>query len=162
MFIDITVVLEDVPANAPGTQFVNTAKWEFGRFIDGVFYQPLPGEWGISPPMTIASPNLVVDKTGTTVLGGTLINLGEWAQFTVDVLNNGLTDAWTVHLEDRLPDGPTGGMCDLTPEILSVTLGGHAAGAGHGLLAHLHRSADLRAHAHAARCSGPDRARTSI
>lgn len=124
MFIDITVVLEDVPANAPGTQFVNTAKWEFGRFIDGVFYQPLPGEWGISLPMTIASPNIVVEKTGTTVLGGTLINLGEWAQFTVDVLNNGLTDAWTVHLEDRLPDGPTGGMCDLTPEILSVTLGG--------------------------------------
>jgi uncharacterized repeat protein (TIGR01451 family) len=124
MLIDITVVLEDVPANAPGTQFVNTAKWEFGRFIDGVFYQPLPGEWGISPPMTIASPNIVVEKTGTTVLGGTLINLGEWAQFTVDVLNSGLTDAWTVHLEDRLPDGPTGGMCDLTPEILSVTLGG--------------------------------------
>jgi large repetitive protein len=122
--IELTVVLNDVPANAPGTQFVNTAKWEFGRLIDGVFYQPLPGEWGISPPMTIASPNLVVDKSGTTVLGGTLINLGEWAQFTVDVLNNGLTDAWTVHLEDRLPDGPTGGMCDLTPETLSVTLAG--------------------------------------
>ncbi len=124
MFVDITVVLEDVPANAPGTQFVNTAKWEFGRLIDGVFHQPLPGEWGISPPMTIAAPNLVVDKTGTTVLGGTLINRGEWGTFSVDVLNNGLTDAWTLHLEDRLPDGPTGGMCDLTPEILSVTLGG--------------------------------------
>jgi uncharacterized repeat protein (TIGR01451 family) len=124
MLIDIAVVLEDVPANAPGTQFVNTAKWEFGRFIDGVFYEPLPGEWGISPPMTIAAPNLVVDKSGTTVLGGTFINLGEWAQFTVDVLNSGLTDAWTVHLEDRLPDGPTGGMCDLTPETLSVTLAG--------------------------------------
>ena len=121
ILIDITVVLEDVPANAPGTQFVNTAKWEFGRLIDGVFYQPLPG---VTPPMTIASPNIIVDKTGTTVLGGTLINLGEWAQFTVDVLNSGLTDAWTVHLEDRLPDGPTGGMCDLTPEILSVTLAG--------------------------------------
>ena len=124
MLIDITVALEDVPANAPGTQFVNTAKWQFGRFIDGVFYQPLPGEWGISPPMTIAAPNLVVDKSGTTVLGGTLINLGEWAQFTVDILNSGLTDAWTVHIEDRLPDGPTGGMCDLTPETLSVTLAG--------------------------------------
>jgi large repetitive protein len=135
MLIDITVVLEDVPANAPGTQFINTAKWEFGRFIDGVFYQPLPGEWGISQPMTIASPNIVVEKTGTTVLGGTLINLGEWAQFTVDILNNGLTDAWTVHLEDRLPDGPTGGMCDLTPEILSVTLAGTplAQGTGYSL-----------------------------
>ena len=48
ILIDITVVLEDVPANAPGTQFVNTAKWDFGRLIDGMFYQPLPGEWGIS------------------------------------------------------------------------------------------------------------------
>ncbi len=27
-------------------------------------------------------------------------------------------------IEDRLPDGPTGGMCDLTPETLSVTLAG--------------------------------------
>jgi large repetitive protein len=122
--IELTVVLDDVPANSPGTQFVNTAKWEFGRLIDGVFHQPLPGEWGVTPPMTIASPNIVVDKSGTTVLGGTFINLGEWATFTVDMLNAGLTDAWTVHLEDRLPDGPTGGMCDLTPETLSVTLAG--------------------------------------
>jgi large repetitive protein len=124
MIIELTVVLEDVPANAPGTQFVNTAKWEFGRLIDGVFHQPLPGEWGVTPPMTIASPSIVVEKSGTTVLGGTFVNLGEWAQFTVDMLNSGLTDAWTVHLEDRLPDGPTGGMCDLTPETLSVTLAG--------------------------------------
>ena len=28
VIIDLTVVLDDVPANAPGTQFVNTAKWE--------------------------------------------------------------------------------------------------------------------------------------
>jgi uncharacterized repeat protein (TIGR01451 family) len=133
--IELTVVLDDVPANAPGTQFINTAKWEFGRLIDGVFHQPLPGEWGVTPPMTVASPNIVVDKTGTTVLGGTNVNLGEWAQFSIDVLNNGLTDAWTVHLEDRLPDGPTGGMCELTPEILSVTLAGAplAQGTGYSL-----------------------------
>jgi hypothetical protein len=34
--IEITVVLDNTPANAPGTQFVNTAKWDFGRLIDGV------------------------------------------------------------------------------------------------------------------------------
>ena len=51
-----------MPANAIGTQFVNTAKWDFGRLIDGVFYEPLPGEWGITPPLTIAAPELVVDK----------------------------------------------------------------------------------------------------
>ena len=55
--IELTVVLDDTPANAIGTQFINTAKWDFGRLIDGVFYEPLPGEWGISPPLTIAAPN---------------------------------------------------------------------------------------------------------
>jgi hypothetical protein len=52
--IELTVVLDDVPANALGTQFINTAKWDFGRLIDGQFFEPLPGEWGISPPLTIA------------------------------------------------------------------------------------------------------------
>ena len=54
--IELTVVLDDTPANAPGTQFINTAKWDFGRLIEGMFYEPLPGEWGISEPMTIAAP----------------------------------------------------------------------------------------------------------
>src|SRR6266699_3687070 len=60
--IDITVVLKNDPANTPGTQFFNTAKWQFGRLINGIFYQPLPGEWGISPPMTIVAPDLVMTK----------------------------------------------------------------------------------------------------
>jgi hypothetical protein len=47
--IEVTVVLNDTPTNTPGKQFVNTAKWDFGRLIDGIFYDPLPGEWGISP-----------------------------------------------------------------------------------------------------------------
>ena len=117
--IEITVVLEDTPTNAPGTVFVNTAKWDFGRLIEGVFYEPLPGEWGISEPMVIAAPGLVVTKTGPTTLGRTL-NLGQWGQFGVDVHNTGLTPAWDVRILDRLPDGPTGGMCDRTPEILSA------------------------------------------
>ena len=117
--IELTVVLEDVPANAIGTQFVNTAKWDFGRLIDDEFYEPLPGEWGISAPLTIAAPNLVVDKTGPATM-----NLGETGQFTIDVLNSGLSDAWNVTLVDRLPNGPTGGMCDTTPAISSVTLAG--------------------------------------
>src|SRR5262249_44214638 len=124
IIIEITVVLADTPANAPGTQFSNTAKWEFGRLIDGVFYQPLPGEWGVSPPMTIDAPQLVVTKTGPATLGRTL-NLGEWGQFGIDVANNGNFGAWDVAVRDRLPDGPTGGTCDQVPEILSVTLGGH-------------------------------------
>ena len=118
-FLDITVVLEDTPTNAPGTQVVNRATWDFGRLIDGVFYEPLPGEWGISQPMTISAPSLVVTKSGPTTLGRTL-NLGQWGQFGVDVHNTGLTPAWDATILDRLPDGPTGGMCDQTPEILSA------------------------------------------
>ncbi len=121
--IELTVVLEDSPANTPGTQFINTAKWDFGRLIDGVFYEPLPGEWGISPPMTIAAPALVMTKTGPATLGRTL-NLGEWGQFALDVQNTGLSDAWDVTILDRLPDGATGGMCETTPEVLNVTLAG--------------------------------------
>jgi uncharacterized repeat protein (TIGR01451 family) len=117
--IEITVVLDDTPANAPGTQFVNTAKWDFGRLIDGVYYEPLPGEWGITEPLTIAAPQLIVTKTGPATLGRTL-NLGEWGDFAIDVHNTGLTDAWDVTILDRLPDGPTGGMCDATPEILDA------------------------------------------
>ena len=121
--IDVTVVLDDTPTNAVGTQFINTAKWDFGRLIDGVFYEPLPGENGVSPPLTIAAPQLVMTKTGPATLGRTL-NLGEWGQFALDVQNTGLTGAFDVTIRDRLPDGPTGGMCDFAPEVQSVTLAG--------------------------------------
>lgn len=117
--IEVTVVLEDTPVNAPGTQFVNTAKWDFGRVIDGIFYDPLPGEWGISEPLTIAAPELIMTKSGPTTLGRTL-NLGEWGSFGLDVHNIGLSDAWDITLIDLLPDGPTGGMCNVTSEILSA------------------------------------------
>ncbi len=119
IILEITVVLDNSPANTPGTQFINTAKWDFGRLIDGVFYEPLPGEWGISPPMTIAAPELVVTKTGPATLGRTL-NLGEWGDFGIDVRNTGLSDAWDVTILDRLPDGPTGGMCNTTPQVLNA------------------------------------------
>ena len=113
--IELTVVLDDTPANVPGTQFINTAKWDFGRLIDGVFYEPLPGEWGVTEPMTIAAPELVVTKSGPATM-----NLGQWGDFVIDVQNAGLSEAWDVTLRDLFPDGATGGMCDLTPEILSA------------------------------------------
>jgi uncharacterized repeat protein (TIGR01451 family) len=114
--IDLSVVLNDNPAvNVPGTTFTNTAEWDFGRLISGVFYEPLPGQNGISPPLTIAAPVLVMDKTGPATM-----NLGQQGDFTLDVRNTGLSDAWDVHLRDLLPDGPTGGMCDLQPQIVSA------------------------------------------
>ncbi|MBD3646323.1 MAG: isopeptide-forming domain-containing fimbrial protein, partial [Pseudomonadales bacterium] len=95
--------------------FVNTAKWEFGRLIEGVFYEPLPGEWGISEPLVIAAPNLIALKSGST-----LLNLGQTGEFTIDIANLGLSDAWDVTIEDEFPDGPTGGLCDMTPQIQSA------------------------------------------
>jgi len=124
--INLTVVLDDTATNAPGTQFSNTAKWQFGRLIDGVYYEPLPGEWGRTGPMTIVKPGLVVNKTGST----SVINLGQWADFTIDVWNSGTWagDAWNVGVVDRLPSASSnrfnGGMCDMTPEVTGVTLAG--------------------------------------
>src|SRR6266481_3864490 len=113
--IDITVVLNNVPANAPGTQFFNTAKWQFGRLINGIFYEPLPGEDGITPPMTIAAPNLTLSKTGPATM-----SVGQWGQFGLNVQNTGTSDAWNATLLDQLPSGATGGMCSTTPQVLSA------------------------------------------
>jgi len=114
LVIELTVVLDDTPANAAGNQFTNMATWEFGRLIEGVFYTPLPGEWGLTT-MTIAAPELVVTKTGPATM-----NLGEWGQFAIEVRNTGLSGAWNVTLLDRLPDGATGGMCDMAPQVQSA------------------------------------------
>src|SRR5229473_1577657 len=113
--IDLTVVLNNVPANAPGTQFFNTAKWQFGRLINGIFYAPLPGEDGITPPMTIAAPNLVLTKTGPATM-----SVGQSGQFGLNVQNTGTSDAWNATLLDQLPSGATGGMCSLTPQVLNA------------------------------------------
>jgi uncharacterized repeat protein (TIGR01451 family) len=118
VIIELTVVLDSTPGNTNGTLFFNTAKWDFGREIDGTFYEPLPGEWGISPSMTIAGPDVTVNKTGPAFL-----NLGEAGVFTLNVQNIGDSDAWNVTLLDRFPNlnGPqTGGMCDVPPTILSA------------------------------------------
>src|SRR5206468_1587365 len=60
-------------------------------------------------------PVLVVRKSGPATM-----NLGQWGDFTIDVQNTGTSDAWNASIRDLLPHGATGGMCDLTPEILSA------------------------------------------
>ena len=78
--------------------------------------------------MTIVGPDLVVTKTGPA----SVINLGQWADFTVDVWNRGTFagDAWNVNIVDLLPSNSSnrfnGGMCDLTPEVTGVTLAGRS------------------------------------
>src|SRR5438093_1540186 len=67
------------------------------------------------PPMAIPAPVLTVTKSGPATM-----NLGQWGSFDIDVWNTGASDAWNASIRDVLPDGATGGMCDLRPEILSA------------------------------------------
>ena len=60
-------------------------------------------------------PGLTATKTGPA----TMI-LGEWGDFLIGVQNASETDAYNMTLVDRLPDGPTGGMCDTAPEVQSA------------------------------------------
>jgi len=113
--IEITVVLNDSATNVPGKQFFNTANWQFGRLINGVFFEPLPGEKGVTPPMTIAAPNLVLTKTGPATM-----SLGQPGQFGLNIQNTGSSDAWNVTLLDRFPKGNSGGTCSTAPQILSA------------------------------------------
>lgn len=114
--VEITVVLDNVPANANGTVFTNVAKWEFSRAVDvnedgvispGEFFNPLPGEWGTAQPMTIAEPVVVVTKSSTA----TALNLADVATYSVSAQNTGGSDAWNMTLRDILPDG----MCMTSP-----------------------------------------------
>src|SRR6516225_8781824 len=62
-----------------------------------------------------SDPALVLRKSGPATM-----NLGQWGNFVIDVQNTGGSDAWNVSLRDLLPHGTTGGMCNLTPQILSA------------------------------------------
>jgi uncharacterized repeat protein (TIGR01451 family) len=64
----------------------------------------------ILPPVS-----LTVEKSGPATM-----NLGEWGDFVIDVHNTALGTAWDTSVRDLLPDGATGGMCDMTPQIMSV------------------------------------------
>jgi len=74
----------------------------------------LVGEFTL-PPIPPGTPELTVNKSGPATM-----NPDEWGNFAIDVQNTGSISAYTVTLVDRLPDGPMGGMCDTTPEILSA------------------------------------------
>src|SRR6266851_3914903 len=115
--LSVTVVLNNaVPPNSPGTQFSNTANWTLGTTIGGTFNYPVPGQQGVSsPPLTIAAPGLVMTKGGPATM-----NPGQLGQFTLNVQNTGNSDAWNATIVDKLPTGMTGGMCNMTPQVLSA------------------------------------------
>ncbi|MDH3567314.1 MAG: hypothetical protein OEM61_08150, partial [Desulfobacteraceae bacterium] len=107
LVLEFTVVLDDNSANVPGTQFINTAHWELGRMINGTNYEPLPGQDGITQPMTIVGPDLLVTKTSTMPN----INIGTQAPYTINVQNTGGSDAWNTTITDNIPAG----MCTYDP-----------------------------------------------
>src|SRR5690348_8100170 len=115
--LKVTVVLNNaVPPNSSGTQFSNTASWTLGTTIGGTFHYPLPGQQGVSsPPLTIAAPSLVMTKGGPATM-----NPGQLGQFTLNVQNAGNSDAWNATIVDKLLTGATGGMCNMTPQVLSA------------------------------------------
>src|SRR5215472_6367027 len=63
----------------------------------------------------VAAPNLVFTKSGPATM-----TLGQWGQFGFNVQNTGSSDAWNATLLDELPSGATGGMCNMTPQVLSA------------------------------------------
>ena len=76
LVIELTVVLDKT--NVGGTQFKNTATWTLDKLVtnqDGstTGINDVPGMDGVTPPMTILAPNLVVNKSTSA----TAINLGD-------------------------------------------------------------------------------------
>src|SRR5207237_9052525 len=76
---------------------------------------PAPDDPTVDIVGGLAGPSLVLRKSGPATM-----NLGQDGNFILDVQNSGASDAWNVSLRDLLPHGATGGMCDLTPVILSA------------------------------------------
>src|SRR5499425_1724099 len=63
----------------------------------------------------VAAPNLVFTKSGPATM-----SLGQWGQFGLNIQNTGSSYAWNVTLLDKLPSGSTGGMCNMTPQVLTA------------------------------------------
>ena len=108
--VDVRVVVEDTVTNVAGLPFTNTASYIY-NWIDGNDTSQRPGLPSTTPPMTIVEPDqLNMDKSGPAQM-----TIGTPAAFTLDVHNTGGGAAYDVTLLDQLPDGPTGGMCDIAP-----------------------------------------------
>jgi uncharacterized repeat protein (TIGR01451 family) len=112
--VEITVVLEDTPTNVAGLTFTNTAAYTYNR-IDGDTASQFPGSPDTSPPMTIVEPEITLEKTGPAQM-----TLGTPETFTLNVHNAGDGPAWNLSITDQLPDGATGGTCDVAPSGVTV------------------------------------------
>ncbi len=105
--IDYTLSMSFLNNGSPVSEFITRE----GGTINS---SGLVGEF-TPPPIPPGTPTLNVDKSGPATM-----NPAEWGDFAIDVRNAGTVDAFNVTLLDRLPNGPTGGMCDVTPQITSA------------------------------------------
>jgi len=70
---------------------------------------------GLDGNFVLPPAPLTVTKSGPATM-----NLGQLGDFALDVHNTGTGTAWNTTLRDLLPDGATGGLCDMTPQIVSA------------------------------------------
>jgi uncharacterized repeat protein (TIGR01451 family)/fimbrial isopeptide formation D2 family protein len=107
--IDITVIVNDDPANFAGLIFNNTADYTYTAAL-------LPGVPGTSNDTTIAeADSLLLRKSGPPTMRVAVAD-----SFTIDIENTGTASAWDMTIEDALPNPVPGGMCDTAPTILSA------------------------------------------
>jgi uncharacterized repeat protein (TIGR01451 family) len=105
--IDYTLSMSFLNNGSPVSEFITREGGTLNSSgLVGQF--TLPGV----PPGT---PVLTVDKSGPATM-----NPAEPGDFVVGVQNIGVADAFNVTVLDRLPDNPTGGMCDAAPQVLSA------------------------------------------
>ncbi len=113
--VEITVVLEDTPTNVSGLAFANTA-WFAWNWFDDDDTSERPGNAGTTADMTIVgSDTLAFDKSGPVTM-----TIGTPETFTLNVQNTGTATAWNLTIVDQLPNGVTGGTCDLAPTSVSA------------------------------------------
>ena len=99
--VDYTLEMSFLDNGSPVDEFIT-------REGDTVNSSGLVGEFTLPPGLTVT-------KTGPATM-----RLAEWGDFVIGVQNESESDAYNATIVDRLPDGPTGGMCDTTPEVLSA------------------------------------------
>lgn len=99
--VDLTLAMSFLDNGSPVDEFIT-------REGGTVNTSGLVGDFTLPPGLTVA-------KTGPATM-----RLGEWGNFAIGMQNASASDAYNVTLVDRLPDGPTGGMCDTTPQVVSA------------------------------------------
>ena len=99
--VDYTLEMSFLDDGSPVDEFIT-------REGDTVNSTGLVGEFTLPPGLTVT-------KTGPATM-----RLGEWGDFVISVQNESESDAHNATFVDLLPDGPTGGMCDTTPQIQSA------------------------------------------